>query len=236
MPKYTIVLAVYNEEDLIESVLDDLNSVFFEIGDYEIYVSEDGSQDRTRAVVDRIRSKNKRVRISEPGPRLGYSKAILRAMIESRGEILIFIDGDGQTKGKDIVELLLHSFQGPGTIALGCRVDRKDGKLRDIYSYLFKSAYILAGFTNLKDPSTGSVIAWKSDLLPFIQHDPIMKFGFWWEFQAWVDTQSLTRIETPIPHYPRQVGKTRVYISTKIVKIAISHLIALFKLRQIFLD
>jgi hypothetical protein len=60
----------------------------------------------------------------------------------------------------------------------------------------------------------------------------ILKQGFWWEFLARAVAANLCIVETPVRHRVRARGVTQVYRPTKVPRIAIEHLIGLYRLRQ----
>jgi glycosyltransferase involved in cell wall biosynthesis len=171
-----------------------------------------------------------RIRISEPGPRLGYSKSVLNAIRNSRGSILIFLDGDGQSSPFDVIKLVEH-LKKKNQIIIGVRQQRKDSFSRKIYSRLFKLFYEILGFPKLEDPSSGSIIAFREFVFPIIEHDLFLNLGFWWEFQAYMQKYLPSRLEVEIPHYSRQFGLTKVYKRSSVLLIGIKHVIGLWRLR-----
>ena len=108
MKKVSIVLPAHNEG---KSIYETLNEIQQKISndnqfEYEIFVSEDGSRDNTRDEVLRIVKDSKiKVNLSPETDRLGYSKAILRAINLVNSEILLFMDSDGQYEPSEIPNL-----------------------------------------------------------------------------------------------------------------------------------
>jgi hypothetical protein len=118
------------------------------------------------------------------------------------------------------------------SIVVGYRSPRQDSKLRIALSGLFKVAYRSLGFPSLVDPSSGSVIAYKSDIKEFADQTPFLNFGFWWEFQAWRSINGIEVVEFPIQHFVRTAGTTKVYLNRKIIWLGVTHLQGLVKLRR----
>jgi glycosyltransferase involved in cell wall biosynthesis len=229
MQSLSVLIAAHNEEMVIQSTLNEIIGAIDPAISFEIYVSEDGSSDETRNVVSEMILRDARIRLSNPGPRLGYSLALCRAIKEARNEILIFLDGDGQSQCEDLIKLL--PLLEENTIIVGYRAPRKDSKLRLILSRFFKAVYCFLGFPSLIDPSAGSVIAYKSDVAEFANRKPNLDFGFWWEFQAWRDSRKIKVLEFPVNHFQRAEGTTKVYLNRKMIWLGVTHLVGLIKLK-----
>lgn len=92
LPPVSVLLAAYNEERVIASTISHLLH-----SDYpsalEIIVVDDGSKDRTAAVVEEIAASEPRVRlISQPNS--GKAHALAKALSEARHETMVMIDAD----------------------------------------------------------------------------------------------------------------------------------------------
>ena len=87
----SVIITSYNRMNyLVESLPSVLNQTFKDI---EVIVVDDGSMDGTKAYVEFIKSRDKRVRyVREPG--VGVSGARNRGIVESKGEYICFLDSD----------------------------------------------------------------------------------------------------------------------------------------------
>ncbi len=87
----SVIITSYNRMNyLVESLPSVLNQTFKDI---EVIVVDDGSTDGTRAYVEFVKSRDKRVRyVREPG--VGVSGARNRGIVVSRGEYICFLDSD----------------------------------------------------------------------------------------------------------------------------------------------
>jgi glycosyltransferase involved in cell wall biosynthesis len=227
----TIVIAAHNEEKVIESTIRNLIMIFSipNFKPFEIFVSEDGSSDNTRVIVQKLEQIYPEVRLSSESIRLGYSRAIARGIIEANFNQICFIDGDGQTEASDLARLIPHLSQN--TVVVGFRSPRSDTKARKIQSYGFNLLFRALGFPKMKDVSAGSIVANTQEILPFANRHLLLDYGFWWEFQAWRERVGIAVVEIPIPHYVRRNGVTQVYRISRISKIASTHIWGLIKLR-----
>ena len=227
---YSIILAAHNEEDgITELITSIMNAIPTEIK-YEIFVAEDGSTDRTREIVLGLSEKYKSIRISQQSKRLGYSKAIQAAIREVRGEVVMFIDGDGQSDPNDLIRIM--GQLKPKHIVVGYRSPRNDSRIRIFQSRLFNLIYRLLGFPKMIDPSSGTVVAFRKEIIDFTNKKIRLEYGFWWEFQAWLGNKGIKLIEIPVSHFKRKYGATKVYSSKKIVKLSFTHIFGLFLLKK----
>lgn len=233
MKKVSIVLPAHNEG---KSIYETLNEIQQKISndnkfEFEIFVSEDGSRDNTRGEVLKIAETSKiKIQLSPQIERLGYSKAILRAINLVNSEILLFMDSDGQYEPGEIPQLLAQLE--PGRIVVGYRNPRVDSRLRVLYSNAFKVVFFILFRIKLKDPSSPFIAAYKSDI-SFLKNSQFhLAYGFWWEFQARINRKNIKITELPVLHRNRIQGETQVYTLSKLPRIVRTHLAGLFKLKK----
>jgi len=103
--KVCVVIAAYNEGPNIADVIRRVREVL-KPGD-EILVIDDGSIDDTSAA-----SRSAGARVVRQEPNQGKGKAIIRGLKEATGDIVLFIDGDGQDDPAEIPLLLAEVDKG----------------------------------------------------------------------------------------------------------------------------
>jgi len=123
----SIVIPAFNEESrlpkTLESVIDYLRSRPYQA---EIIVVDDGSTDRTSAVVESYRQKYPGLRCVSNGGNRGKGFSVRHGMLEARGEIALFSDADLSSPIEETDKLMAavreRNFDG----AIGSRaVDRR---------------------------------------------------------------------------------------------------------------
>jgi cellulose synthase/poly-beta-1,6-N-acetylglucosamine synthase-like glycosyltransferase/peptidoglycan/xylan/chitin deacetylase (PgdA/CDA1 family) len=104
-PSATVLIPAHNEEDVIvETVMAALAS---RVPDLRVIVVDDGSKDRTGALLDEHFGNDPRVRILHQVNR-GKSAALHRAMAEAATEIVVTIDADTEVEPDAVPKLLRH--------------------------------------------------------------------------------------------------------------------------------
>jgi len=96
--KISIIIPAYNEADNIETIVCDIKALY---PDFEIIVINDGSLDDTAAEAQRAGAKV----FSHPY-NIGNGAAIKSGIRVATGDILVFMDGDGQHLPENIAELM----------------------------------------------------------------------------------------------------------------------------------
>lgn len=88
-PELSVVIPVYNEERMVQGAAQELCQALDARGwDYELLLCENGSKDRTAAIVDELAAANPRVRaLHETEP--NYGRALRHGILEARGTYVL---------------------------------------------------------------------------------------------------------------------------------------------------
>src|SRR5918999_2123512 len=108
LPFVSIVVAAYCEEALIESTLESLLALDYPA--FEIVIVDDGSPDRTSAIVRRHLTRGGKVRLIEKRVNEGKAMALNDAIPVTRGEIVVVIDADIRPR-PDVLRHLVGHFR-----------------------------------------------------------------------------------------------------------------------------
>ena len=169
----SIVIPIYNEQDNIIKLIKEVRASLEKKINYEIIVVDDGSDDNTYEVVNKIKKINKNITIISHKKNYGQSIGLRTGIIEANSEYIVTLDGDGQNDPRDILKLI-KSFDTKVSfmMVIGNRVNRIDSIAKKVASRLaFQIRRLL-----LKDttPDTGCAIKVfrKKDFLqlPFFNH------------------------------------------------------------------
>lgn len=119
--RWSVVIPAYNEEQRLPAYLHELLTYFDGRKEpYEILVVDDGSQDRTGAVVARLQRFSPALQLIQlPGNR-GKGYAVRTGMQLARGALCLFADADGATSIRELEKFEQHLGKG-ADIVIGSR-------------------------------------------------------------------------------------------------------------------
>ena len=190
----SVVLPAYNEEATIENTVEttlDTLGEFLPAGTFEVIVAEDGCDDRTPEIADRMAAEDHRVRHFHSDERLGRGGALDRAFEAAEGETLVYFDTDLATDMKHLEELVESVRSGEYDFATGSRwmpgeeADRP--AKRDVASRGFNGLTRLFLGSDLRDHQCGFK-AFDRDALFDVLADVGDEHWFW-------DTEVLVRAQ-----------------------------------------
>lgn len=122
MKKLSIIIPCYNEEKLIEKVLEKVlyTKLDHEI-EKEIIVVNDGSTDNTASVIDAFCKNNNTVIAVHKQKNAGKGAAIKTALEKISGDVAIIQDGDLEYDPKEYNKMLQPIFDGYADVVYGSR-------------------------------------------------------------------------------------------------------------------
>jgi dolichol-phosphate mannosyltransferase len=224
-----IIFPVHNEKNSIESVLKEWKQELDKQDlTYSFIICEDGSVDGTKELLTRLQKKYP-LKLDLKQKRRGYGTAVIDGIIIADSDYVLCVDSDGQCDPNDFFKFWNNKEKT--NIAIGWRKKRADPLQRKIFSFLFKTVFMLLFPTNIHDPSAPFVLFKKQTILPYISHLKHLKEGFWWGFVGMCVKNNLTIRENPINHRKRVSGTTQVYKAKSILGISMRNLLGLFKLK-----
>jgi len=152
-PALSLVLPAYNEEQVIAQTV---WACFAALDRYcphaEVIVVDDGSRDRTGAILEELATTESRLRVIHHAPNQGYGAALLSGFAASHSQLLCFMDSDGQFDPEDLAQLLQRQAQHPDAAILGYRQRRADPFLRKLNAWGWKQAVkVVLGLHGVRD-------------------------------------------------------------------------------------
>lgn len=117
----SVIIPAYNEEKRLPKTLFDVDK-YLKNQSYtsEIIVVDNGSRDRTSAVVKELQSKISNLVLLEGKQNTGKGFAVKRGMLGAKGEYKLFMDADNSTS-VDQVEKFLPEFKNGYDVVIGSR-------------------------------------------------------------------------------------------------------------------
>ncbi len=125
-PEISVVIPLYNEEESIELLYEELSSVLNTLDrPYEVIIVDDGSQDASFERLKAIHHRDHRWKVIRFRRNYGQTAGLSAGFTEARGEIVITIDADLQNDPRDIPKILAKMDEGYDIVS-GWRKDRKE--------------------------------------------------------------------------------------------------------------
>ena len=91
----SILVAAYNEEVVVEQVVRETHAVVDRMLErYEIILIDDGSTDRTAAIMDALASELAHTRAVHNRPNIGFGASYMRGVEEAQYEYVMLVCGD----------------------------------------------------------------------------------------------------------------------------------------------
>ncbi len=141
--EFSIILPAYNEASRIEKCIREVTwAVRSFSGSYEIIVTEDGSTDDTEEIVENLSQNNPHLYFLHSPVRLGKGKAIKKALIPAKGDIIVFMDVDLSTNLKHLPQIVKLAQKHRG-VAIGSRHVDGSKVQRSFSRTLFSLSYNL---------------------------------------------------------------------------------------------
>lgn len=210
-PSLSIVLPMHNEEEAAGPFLAEIFVATQDLPLLEIVCVDDGSADRTLAVLRELRGKFEKLRIVRHTVRSGQSAAVVTGVRAARGEIVATMDGDGQNDPADIRRLYdaflaarADASDGPVLVA-GQRARRQDNLIRKISSRVANGVRSRLLDDGVRDTGCGLKLFARADFLRLPPFDHMHRF-----LPALFRREAGGRVVTvDVNHRPRTRGKSK---------------------------
>jgi dolichol-phosphate mannosyltransferase len=123
----SLVIPVYNEEEVLPALLDTLRAVVAKIDcDHEIIFVNDGSKDATRQILSRACAEDRRVKLLDFCRNFGHQMAITAGMDFASGDAVVVMDADLQDPPEILVDMVALYRQGYDVVSAQRTTRKKD--------------------------------------------------------------------------------------------------------------
>jgi dolichol-phosphate mannosyltransferase len=201
--QYSIVIPVYNEEDVVGALLDELRAFASTwSSDYEILMIDDGSLDRTADIIESRFENWSQGRLIRLARNCGQAAALFFGMKRACGQVVILLDGDGQNDPEDIPKVLAPLDQVD--MVVGVRVERRDSLTRRTMSRLANAARSRILKDGVVDSGCGIKAFHRRVVDAFIPMRTLYSF-----MPALAISAGFTVRQVPVHHRQRSAGKSK---------------------------
>ena len=200
----SVVLPAYNEEQVIITTISHvLNALTAWRIDFEIIVVNDGSTDRTGALVAALAASTPGVRLVTHPVNQGYGAALVSGFAAATRELTFFMDADGQFSIDDL--RTFFAFIDDYDAVIGYRVARQDNWLRKLNAWGWNKLIWLTLRVKVRDLDC----AFKLLHTEFLRQHPLETRG------AMLNAELLSKLkraggtyqELAVQHLPRLAGR-----------------------------
>ncbi len=141
MTLISLVVPAYNEEEVLEEFHREVSAeIDRSSDDFEFVFVDDGSRDRTAAIMRELTERDSRVRAVLLSRNFGHEAAIEAGLRAARGDAIIVMDADLQD-GPEILPRLIAAWRDGAEVVYAVRTERKEGRvLRAAFSGFYRLA------------------------------------------------------------------------------------------------
>ncbi|OGZ20002.1 MAG: hypothetical protein A2654_02180 [Candidatus Nealsonbacteria bacterium RIFCSPHIGHO2_01_FULL_43_31] len=146
-PQLSIVLPAYNEGENLPDVLKNLRLALHQAQILtEIIVVDNGSVDNTPEILDNLKKEMGELKTMKIEKNIGCGNGIIKGLEAAQGDILCFMDADGQVRPKDLLNVYLKLRNENLDFCKGTRIKRFFNLRREIvskiYNFLFRVLFV----------------------------------------------------------------------------------------------
>jgi glycosyltransferase involved in cell wall biosynthesis len=137
-PRISVVIPVYEEEEIIPELLRRVLAVLADRpgGPHELVLVDDGSRDRTWALIAEAAKGDPRVKGISLSRNFGHQTALTAALDASDGDVTIVMDGDLQDP-PELIPALLAAWEEGNDVVYVQRAQRQEGPLLKLAYWAF---------------------------------------------------------------------------------------------------
>ncbi len=167
----------------------------------EVLFVNDGSTDRSGAILDELQVLDPRVRVIDHPRNLGLTAALATGFRHARGDVIGMLDADMQNPPAEIAKLLAAL---PGNdMAIGWRRDRHDSWRRRMQSRIANAWRNRRTHENVHDIACGLKV-FRAAILDHVKlFDGMHRF-----LPTLARMEGYTIVEVPVAHRPRASGRS----------------------------
>src|SRR6266849_963893 len=126
-PDLSVVFPVYNEEENLPVLLEEITRVLEDTGwSFEMVAVDDGSVDRSLSVLRDLRGKYPNLRVLALAKNTGQTAALDAAWRAARGRLVVSLDADLQNDPADIPAMVRTLEREKADMVIGVRTNRRD--------------------------------------------------------------------------------------------------------------
>jgi len=201
-PDLSVVFPVYNEEENMPILLDEIARALDGKGwTYELVAVDDGSTDRSLEVLRGLKSKYPTLRIITFEKNSGQTAALDAGWRNARGRFIVSLDADLQNDPADIPKMMDEIARSGADMVIGVRVKRRDTWSRRMQSKIGNGVRNWITRDHITDTGCSLKLARREAIEPVRLFTGMHRF-----LPTLVRHAGFKVVEMPVNHRPRQYG------------------------------
>ncbi len=210
-PAYSIILPVYNEQDNVGPLLEEIRTALAPLGQpWEVIAVDDASRDRSVDVLRGLSGSHPELRILRHRFNCGQSAAFVSGLHSARGGIVITLDADRQNDPAELPRMIAALSPDIAAV-LGVRRRRHDSLLRRISSRIAN---------RYRDLLTGVPVRDAGCFLRVMRGEALRELPVFNGLHRFLPTllqyQGYRVVELEVTHRPRIAGRSNYGIGNRV--------------------
>lgn len=212
--KLSLVIPVYNEEESLPKLIGEIHESLDPTGwVYEMIFVDDGSKDRSFALLEAYQEQDPRIVVVSFRRNYGQTAGFSAGFDHAKGEIIVTLDADGQNPPADIPNLVRKLDETdedgrPWDVVNGWRVNRKDNVVRTLPSKIANGLIANSSGVDLHDRGC-SLRAFRREVV-----DELHLYGEMHRFiPELIANAGFRMTEVPVDHRAREAGVSKYGLS-----------------------
>lgn len=214
-PRFSLVVPVYNEQENVEILLDEIEQVLRPHGPFEALLVDDGSRDSSHELM--VQWKQRRsadwLRILSLARNSGQSSAVMAGVEHARAPIIATLDGDLQNDPRDLPAMLALVERGDADGVVGVRRKRQDSIVRRLSSRIGNAVRNLVTGDRVTDAACGIKVIRRSYFVRAPRFVGMHRF-----MATLVRYMGGKVVEHDVNHRPRAAGKAKYGIGNRALR------------------
>lgn len=200
----SIVLPCYNEEANIARTIEDVSAWMKKSRtDGEIIVVDDGSKDRSPAILAELTKKVPNLRVVTRAKNGGYGMAVRDGLDAATTEWIAYMDSDGQFRPEDLEKLM--ALADTNVFVTGRRAHRADPFIRNMFGKVLGGVNFLVLGLWVRDVNCGMKMFTK-EVWKKVRPTHNVEKLFNTEMFRNLKRAGISWATVDVPHYPRTAG------------------------------
>ncbi len=205
----TIFFPCYNDAGMIADLVATADEVAKEFtADYEIIVVDDGSEDKSREILRKLRTQYPRLRLVFHEKNQGYGAALQSGFRSATKDWVFYTDGDGQYDIKE-ARSFFGLLQNGVSLVNGYKISRHDPWPRVLTGNLYRGLMRLFFKCPVRDVNCDFRLI-RRDVFDAIQLHHTSG-AICMELVKKLEWAGFHSVDYPVHHYPRRYGKSQFF-------------------------